>query len=115
MPVLVMWDRPWVSSGASIGSGAGPATLVVSTTSVNEGSLLFGAHRLSGLGAGLGAVVGLVVVVLAALFVHRRLHDPAVDAGDDADRTGHGEPQAVDEAVGDERQAERDHDRPVRR
>src|SRR6478735_3271202 len=101
MPVLVTWESPWVSSGASIGSSGGPSTLVVSATSVNEGSLLLGAGgRLDRLGAGIWAVVRLVVLAVAALFVHRRLHHPAVDAGDDADGARNREPEAVDQAVG---------------
>ena len=54
-------------------------------------------------------------VVVVVLGRHRRLQRPAVDAEHDDERADHRDHEVEDQAEGDERQAERDDDRPVRR
>src|SRR4051812_22013288 len=113
-PVLVTWLSPWVASGASGGS-PGAASMwgsIRSGRSVNERSLLGG----SGLAAGVvGRGVVALVRVVAGVGIGGRLHDPAVDAGDDAHRTEGGVPEVVDQPPRHPRQAEGQHDGPVGR
>src|SRR3954447_12532687 len=113
-PVLVTWLSPWVASGASAGSPAAASTWgsIRSGRSVNERSLLGG----SGLAAGVvGRGVVALVVVMAGVRIGGGLHDPAVDARDDAHGTERGVPEVVDQAPGHPWEAEGQHDRPVRR
>src|SRR3954452_23103132 len=105
MPVVVTWS--WSDPTSS--------SLRAAARSVNERGLLGRggiAARVIGLTAvGIGfaaarVVVGVVVVGVPGVGIGGGLHHPAVDPGDDEDRTEGAEPEVVDEAPGDPREAE---------
>src|SRR4051794_13654011 len=107
MPVLVTWLKPWLSPAS--GSWMSATSGVGAAMSVNERSLLVGSGGTAGFGFGGGflavsgviAVTRIVVAMVPGVRIDRRLHDPAVDATHHADAAEDGEPQRVDQAVGD--------------